>query len=78
MDKCEIDLFSQGAEGVGQNVMHSDSFSHQAFDLGEDRALLIGAVKRPAPDNLPTDKPGINQLSYLALNRSESYIGAAG
>ena len=42
--------------------------SNQASDLGEDRTLLIGAVKRPAPDNLPTDSPGINQLSYLALS----------
>jgi hypothetical protein len=57
--------------------MHSDRLRNQAFDFCEHRAFLIGAVERLRPNDLPSDKAGINQLSYLALNRPQRYIRVA-
>jgi hypothetical protein len=58
--------------------MHSDCLGDQIFDLRKDRTLLIGAVERLSPYDLSRNEPSINQLSYLALDRPESYVGIAG
>jgi hypothetical protein len=58
--------------------MHSYGFCDQPFDLLKDRTILVGAVERLCPNNLPNHKAGINQLSYLALNGTECYLRATG
>jgi hypothetical protein len=61
-----------------QNVMHADGLGNQTLNFCEDRALLIGAVKRLRTNRFPSDKACVNQLSYLALHRPKSDIGPAG
>jgi len=49
----------------------------RVLDLLKDWALLISAVEGLCADGFPTNKTGVHELSYLALDGPEGDIGEA-